>query len=200
MMSILKALRMVTAVVIVGILAGCISVPPQSVELSRTLGNDLEALEGSYQKLIDQYFINLRQQVNRAIDDVFVPNYISAFVVDGGLVEAAKNENASYVVAWAEIAVETIAQERAKRIEPLDQAEAELSQSIEAAFARTIRANAAITAYLASQRNVRRSQDELLSNMGLQEIKDNIDAALLKASQQADNMISEIEAVAEELD
>jgi len=199
-MSITKTLRIAIPAAIVAVLSGCMSVPPQSVELSRTLGNDLESLELSYQRLIDQYFINLRQQVNRAIDDVFVPNYINAFVTDGGLVEAARNENASYVVAWAEIAVATIEQERAKRIEPLNKSEAELSQSVEAAFARTIRANAAITAYLASQRNVRRSQDELLSNLGLQDIRDDIDAALVEASNQADIMIGEIEAAAEELE
>src|SRR5437762_13851036 len=51
-------------------LSGCASIPRESVDLSYTLGQDLESVHQSYRDLITRYFEALRAQVNNAIDQV----------------------------------------------------------------------------------------------------------------------------------
>lgn len=185
------------AVLAVAVLAGCASTPREAAGLSRTLGGDLEALHQSHQRLIDDYFAALRRDVNRAIDDVFVPAYINEFVSSGGLVEAARAGEADHVAAWASVAVEEIEAERRERLAPLNEAEAELSRSVEQAFVRAMRANAAITAHLASQRRAGQARDEALDDIGLGELSERLDAALVAASDRAERITDEIESAAE---
>lgn len=84
---------------------GCASVPRESVDLSYTLGADIEALHQSHRELIGRYFQALRDQVNDSIDRVYIPAYINSFVVSGRLVQHAQNQRADLVEHWARLAV-----------------------------------------------------------------------------------------------
>jgi hypothetical protein len=178
---------------------GCASVPKESVELSYTLGNDLEALHQSYRTLIARYFESLRREVNSAIDQIFIPAYINDFVITGKLVENAKAGRSDLVEAWARIAVETIDKERATRIAPIDKAEKDLLVSVNDAFDKAIRANAAVTAQLNSIRKVEEVQGEILESLKLKDIRNKINDALADASKKAKEITDEIDKAAGKL-
>ena len=175
------------------VVGGCASVPKESVELSYTIGKDLESLHQSYKTLITRYFDSLRLQVNSAIDRVFIPAYINDFVTTGQLIQHAQKERSDLVEAWARIAVETIDKERISRIAPIDKSEKELLTSVNDAFDKAVRANATITAHLNSIRKVAQVQDEILESLKLKDVRDQINNALIDASKKAEEITTDIQ-------
>ena len=194
MANLLIILLLIAPAIFVG---GCASVPKESVELSYTLGNDLESLHQSYQALIERYFESLRREVNGAIDRVFIPAYINDFVKTGMLVENAKADRPDLVEAWARIAVETIDNERTLRLAPIDMAEKDLLVGVNDAFDKAVRANATVTAHLNSIRKVKEVQDDVIESFKLKDLRDKINTALADASRQAKESTGAIEKAAE---
>jgi hypothetical protein len=133
---------------------GCMTVPQESVQLSHTVGQDLEALHTSYRLLITQYFDALRREVNGAIDRVFVPAFVNDFVKTGDLVTHVQKERADLIEFWARTAVDNIDDERRQRLAPIDAAEQELLRDVNESFARVTTANSTVTAYLHSVQRV----------------------------------------------
>lgn len=173
-------------------LTGCASVPGEAVDLSRTLGQDIEALHQSHRDLVVRYFEALRSQVNDAIDQVYIPAYINDFVATGRLVQRAQNQRADLVEAWARLAVKQIDRERRERMQPLYAAERELVASIDEAFDRTTRANAAITAQLSSLVKTQRAQDDILESLKLKDLREKIHSTLAQASVTAEKITTDI--------
>ncbi|MFZ5619553.1 MAG: hypothetical protein ACOY5W_00840 [Pseudomonadota bacterium] len=181
------------------LLIGCASVPKETVELSYLVGKDMEALHQSYKSIIKDYFDGLRGEVNRAVDNVYIPAYINQFVTRGQLIQHAQNQRADLVEAWARIAVETIDKERQARLAPINAAEQELLASVNDSFDKVIRANAIITAHLNSIRKVKEVQDEALEVLDLKVVRDDINTALAKASEKAKDVIDKINKASEKL-
>jgi len=179
--------------------SGCANVPRESVDLSYTLGQDIEALHQSHRDLIARYFDALRAQVNDAVDRVFIPAYINGFVESGKLAQHVRNQRADLIEAWARIAVNRIDKERRARLKPIVDAERELQQMVDAAFDRAIRANAAITAHLNSVVKTQRAQDDILESVGLQGLREKIHGALADASQKAERITGEIGAAKDKI-
>lgn len=176
------------------LVSGCANVPRESVDLSYTLGQDLEALHQSHRDLVTRYFDALRTQVNDAIDQVFVPTYVNSFVASGKLVQHAQNQRADLVEAWARLAVKRIDRERRERLGPLYDAERDLLASINEAFDKAVRANAAITAHLASMVKTQQTQDDLLESVKLKGLREKIYSGLADASAKAGRITSDINA------
>jgi hypothetical protein len=172
--------------------AGCATVPKESVQLSYTVGQDLEALHGSYKLLINRYFDSLRWQVNKAIDEVFIPAFINDYVKTGGLIEHAQNQRADLVEAWARLAVEKIDQERQSRLAPLNEAERDLMQTVDEAFDRAVRANATVTAHLNSITEVQEVHEEILEALNLGNLRREITDALVQVSDTAGDITKSI--------
>lgn len=180
-------------------LPGCATVPPEAPELSYTVGQDLQALQESYRKLIRAYFDSLRQQVNDKFDSVFIPAFVNEFVVSGGLIQAAQAQKADEVEFWARIAIEEIDAERKERLEPLNKAEADLVNSVDQAFDRAIHANAIVTGHLNSVREVQEVQSKILESLGLEDLRQKINDTLAEVSNEAADINKGIEKAAEEL-
>ena len=181
------------------LLIGCPTVPKESVELSYTIGNDLEQIHQSYKLLIQRYFDSLRREINRAIDQVFIPAYINDFVKTGGLIQAAQTQRSDLVEFWARTAVETLDKERRDRLAPINEAERDLLKSVNEAFDRAVRANATITAHLNSIRKVKEVQDEVLESLKLKDLRDQVNNALAEASNKAESITKQINDATEEL-
>lgn len=179
---------------------GCASAPRESVDLSYTLGADIEALHQSHRELIGRYFQALRDQVNDSIDRVYIPAYINSFVVSGRLVQHAQNQRADLVEHWARLAVKKIDLERRARLQPLIDAERELLVSVDDAFDRAVRANAAITAHLNSIVKTQQSQDDLLASLRLKDIRQKIHSALADASDKTTRITEEITSATSKLE
>ena len=58
-------------------LAGCASVPKESVELSKEVGKGIAESQRSYTGLLNTYFASKRQQVDEWIENEYLPEYLS---------------------------------------------------------------------------------------------------------------------------
>lgn len=181
-------------IVIMPILVGCrATVPKEVVELSYTVGQDLNAVHASYRELIQTHFSGLRAQTIFFLDNRWVPVYLEDFVKTGGLIESATGTDPKAVLKdvqlWAEVAIEEIEDKKKELLDPIDHDEQALLNSADEAFSRIMRANAAITAHLNSIRKVQEVQDEILSALKLKDLRDKINNGLIAASEKAQNTI-----------
>ncbi len=178
-------------------LSSCASVPQEVVELSYVIGTDVEALQDSYRTLVRTHFDGLRKQADTFIDTRWKQTDLKIFIVDGGLVAMATDDDPDEVLRgvelWTRIAIEEIDSKRHELIDPIDRIEEELIIEIDRAFGQVIRANAVVTAHLNSLREVKQVQDEILDLVDARDLRDNITNALIDASRATDQAIREIE-------
>jgi hypothetical protein len=183
-------------VVVLFAIFGCASVPKEVVELSYTIGNDLENIQSSYKSLVLIYFEGLRKQAADFINNEWRPKFISNYVESSNLTERLSNQNPEIVLFtlenWTDIALEKIEAKKKVLVGPIDEQEQELLLSIDNAFSNVIRSNAIITAHLNSIREVKELQDETLNDLGLLNLRDTVNEGLLKASEKTDEAIMRI--------
>lgn len=184
-------------------LTACSTVPPEAVELSYKVGTDMEALHASYRKLIRAHFDKIRGEWNNYVDYKWRPVFLKKFIETGKLVENAKKadteEGFLWVKNWAAIAEKRIRRYREAVLEPVNDQEAALTQSVDEAFMRVARANAVITAHLTSIRKVQEFQDRILEEMNLKDLRDDINDGIAKASAMTQKGIEITEEAGEKL-
>ena len=177
-------------------LVGCASIPKEVVELSYTVGQDLEAVHSSYRNLIEEHFESLREQAIYFLENTWIPHYIKDFIEEGELVKRAQGSDPKIVLEdvqlWVEVAIEEIEAKKRELIDPIDRDEKELLKLVDEAFSRLIRANATITAHLNSIRKVKEVQDEALKALELKELRDKINNELISASKRAEEALEKL--------
>ena len=164
------------------VLSGCASVPKETVELSTAIGDDIRELHTGYRNTVGLYFAQLRQSGLAVIDETWVPAYLDSFIEGGGLRDIVAEGNRDDLHAWARAAIEDIDARRSEFVDSLSGRETALLIKIDDAFARTINANANVTAYLKSLLKVEEMQDRVLQATGLKELRDEITEGLAEAS------------------
>ncbi len=175
---------------------GCATVPKEVVELSYTVGDDIEAIQSSYKLLVQTYFDGLRTQTLNFLNEKWRPEYLRRYIKEGKLIENVSNNDPDKVLiaveVWTDIAIETIENKKDSLITPIDNDENNLMIIIDEAFANIIRSNAVITAHLNSIREVKELQDETLSALGVKDLRDKINNALIEASNKSKEMLNEL--------
>ena len=183
-------------VVMVLILVGCASVPKEVVELSYTVGQDLDAVHFSYKELIHAYFDNLRVQTITFLETRWIPAYLEDYIQTGELVNIARDPDPTLVLEgvqdWVEFALENIETKKRELIDPINSDEVALLKIVDEAFSNLIRANATITAHLNSLRKIQEVQDDALKALNLKELRDKINKALTGASDRAKKALEDL--------
>ena len=181
------------AVCLIGI-AGCATVPKEAVSLSYAVGEDLQQLYVGYRTTVQFSFEQMRQNGLLVIDEIWTPAYLKTFVVEGELIEIAEEENWEDLQGWARAAIEDIDNKRKEFLDSLKTREESLLAKIDTAFSRVISANAAVTAHLNSVLKVQNLQDQILEAAGLKDIRDDINDAIVDASEFAEKAANDIRA------
>ena len=196
-MKIYKHISLIFLSIFILIITGCATVPKEVVELSYTVGQDLEAVHLSYRSLLQKHFESLRIQTLTYLENRWIPIYLNEFIKSGDLIALAKDPDPvktfEGVSAWVEVAIEEIENKKKQLLNPIEQDEKALLESVDEAFDRLIWANATITAHLNSIRKVKEVQDEALAALKLKDLRDQINHQLVQASQKAENAIKEME-------
>ncbi len=187
-------------------ITGCSTTPPEVVELSYKVGEDVNAIGDAYRLLVKRHFKVLKQQRLDYLENEWKPKFIKNWLVDGRLVDMATSrvrwdfENSSFakptpgrekqqllesVLEWSTVAVAEIERKKAELIEPLEEDENVLLMEIDSAFQRIGRAHNSITAHLNSMREVEKIQDKFLEELSIKdfrdELMDRVDAISKKA-------------------
>ena len=78
-------LRLAAAVALVLALGACAQVPKESAELSATVGRDLAEMRRAHIALIDLYYERQLRDIDRFVDDVYVPFQVQRTLADPAL-------------------------------------------------------------------------------------------------------------------
>ena len=203
-----------STLLLIGVLsASCAQLPAESVALSTLIGQDLAALQTSYDQLIQRHFDSLRAQREMYLQAEWIRQFVGDWMRNGRLLDIANgtivwSETASDFVAptpgvesaemvysiqvWAEEAVWQIQTKRAELMAPLDADEASLRADVASAFANVINANATLTAHISSVRRVRDAQNRVLDLFNLRQTRDDLNDRLIEISNRAESGLQDI--------
>lgn len=131
----------ISILLIVFSVGGCATVPKEIVELSYTIGQDMNSLHSSYLTLVQDHFQNLRTQTMTYLNNRWIPNYLNDFIKSGELIHLAQDTNPVNVFegvsTWVEVAIEEIENKKVQLLSPIDKDEKELLVSVDDAFSRS---------------------------------------------------------------
>lgn len=178
-------------------LAGCQSVPSESVELANTVGRDLEEIHRSHLALAELHF---NQQINRAnefIDETYRPAYIEEFAREFRLadqVELIIDRDAEKLLPvltrFVKVANERVEAKRSTLVDPIRAQRDAVIVEINTAYRQVHAAQAVVTGHLASIRDVREVQNEMLAGIGLEGLPARIASTTTRVSEGVSTMIA----------
>jgi len=175
----MKRLAPIALAASLAFLAACSNVPEEAVTLSLTVQKDIQELERANIALARQYFGDIKEKVNRFIDETYAPQLIAGTLQRPNIMPTLRNALASndgnQMLQILRISVEElvaqIEKKRAETLQPITLTEIQVRQAIEDSYGRVQNAQAIISGHLASQRQVQVAQDQLLGDVGLQDLR-----------------------------
>jgi hypothetical protein len=191
-------------VLIAFVFSGCAQVPKESVELSATVGRDIESTYQAHRELGVLLFEQMENDVNKFVDDVYAPYQISAllsadqedfkkgnsdslfFTLDAAVrrpddAQAQKDALAA-MEAFVEVVREVVEEYRAEKLKPVKAQRQSVLSAIDQAYNQIIFGNATVTAYLSSVVKVRGAQDEILAKIGVEDLQTKVGVKLAETS------------------
>lgn len=193
----------VSVLIVSSILISCVSLPRETVTLSKILGNDLVVLHDSHRQLTALYFRQIKDDINLFVDDVYSP-FVIHYVLnvemeryragEASLFRSIENAATTEGIARSEEALNTMLEfqqaanaqiqtMRDELLEPILKQEMQVIDAINKSYEQAIRANLTISGYLESARKVKESQQETLSLVGLQGADSTMTNSLLRVSE-----------------
>jgi hypothetical protein len=178
-------------------LSGCAQVPKESVELSATLGRDLQEVQRSHRRAVDLLYDHDVERVNRYLDDVAMPTYVRFAIAGLGdrlsddlrlaLAPNAPQDSKDKIFDEMRKLVQGVsdrlARQRKELLIPIEDSRKASLQELDLAYAEMQRANSVLTAHLSSVTKVHSLQDELLTKAGLKGFREKVgDEALASNS------------------
>lgn len=203
------------------LLSGCASVPREVVELSHTVGEDVRAIQHSYDALITARFDALRQERLDYLNHEWKPMFLEDWVASGRLIDTAQGEvvysdaedafvppdagraeqqRLATILQWSEAAMVQIDAKRGELLDPLYQREVSIRADMNAAFNQIISANAQVTAHLSSIRRVKAVQGEALSRIDARDEVRQLNQTIMDVSEWAREGLEEIREANQRLD
>ncbi len=203
-------LKIIISLIVVAIISSCASIPKETVELSRVLGNDLKVLHNSHKTMVELYYNEIINDINVFIDDVYSP-FIIHYVLKAELAKYNKQEESIYgiiedagriggktetdnalniMTEFLEDANAQVEKKRKELVNPIIKQKNSILTKINDSYENTIYANSTITGYLESIRKVKESQQEALSIIGLEGKDEELNKILLQASELTKSAIS----------
>ena len=202
-------------------LSGCASVPPEVVELSYTIGQDIREIERSYDALITSKFDALRQDRLSYLDNEWTPTYLKDFLEAGRMDDIAQGnvvwsesdemfvsptpgleiqQRLETLLVWTQTAIEEIEGKRAELIDPLDDQEQRVRAEAAAAFDQILSSNAYVTAHLNSIKKVKDVQDQALGLLGAESGIAKLNQKIIDISNWADKGLEDIRKMDESIE
>lgn len=174
-----RPLALVAALVLGGMAGGCTpQVPPQTVELSRAIGERISANQASHEAFVAEYFASSRGRVEDFLQHRWIPEFLATFTRDAELMELLEDESlgdderGQIVLEYAEAAVVEIERRRRELLGPLDALEAEALRELRANYAQLHAMNVSVTGYLESIHEVSEMREDVLRRLRLQRARD----------------------------
>lgn len=209
----MKKLRELCAKIAVGVvmvlLAGCATIPPEAPELSTELGNRINAIQDANLTLLHRFFDLKRGDVDRFIQNEWVPTFAEEIFSDPKMKTTwdtiVKENNPAdrlkFLVITGPKLQEQINKKRTELISPLDDLERRIEQEIRDEYEQARSINNSITSFLLSASKVAENRNRYLEMAGVTDAKvgqtiDKVNDAvgdLLSTGKEAKNKITKAE-------
>tara|TARA_R110000787_G_scaffold36145_42_gene92551 strand:- start:253 stop:966 length:714 start_codon:yes stop_codon:yes gene_type:complete len=191
----------VSTVLLAG-LAGCDTVPKESVELSNTVGRDLEEVHRAHRALAELHFKKIEDDINGFIDNTYRPEFIREFAKEFKLDERIRTIVAAdpvkllpVLTGFVERAVDRVEKKRAELLGPIQVQKTTIIEEIDAAHRQIQAAQAVVTGHLASVMKVREVQNDLLAKAGLGGVREKIAMTTAEISNRVGDFIKKGEEI-----
>ncbi|QVL42797.1 MAG: hypothetical protein KFB92_15350 [Alcanivorax sp.] len=160
-------------------LAGCAAIPPEAPELSAELGQRISAIESSNITLLQRFFDQKRGEVDRFIEDEWVPEFANQFFSNETISRAwdtivredDREQRLLFVVKIGPKLQERINNKRLELIRPLDELERRIEREIRSEYDQARAINNTITSFLMSSSKVTESRARYLEMVGVSDDK-----------------------------
>ena len=187
-------IRKTVVFVIILILTGCVSIPPEAPELSAELGKRISAIEDSNITLLKRFFDQKRREVDKFIENEWVPVFAEQFfskkiVSDAWDIivsENDKKERLLFLVKTGPKLQAKINKKRLELIQPLDDLERRIETKIRSEFTQARAMNSSITSFLLSAAKVAENRNRYLEIVGV------TDESLGKLIDKTDDAVSDL--------
>ncbi len=155
--------------------AGCSKVPQAAPELSVELGRRISAIESSHMALLRQYFDDKRAQVDRFIDEQWIPVFAEETMNDAFMSnlwsQVAEsddpNDRLQYILRLAPKLQREINSQRTSMIAPLDNLEIEIERRLRDEYNQARAINQSLTNLLQSAANITEMRQGYLDQLGV---------------------------------
>ena len=161
------------------VLAGCVSIPSEAPELSAELGRRISAIEGSNMVLLERFFDQKREEVDRFIENEWVPEFANQFFSNTTISRAwetivreeDREQRFLFLVKVGPKLQEKINEKRLELIRPLDELERRIEREIGGEYDQARALNNTITSFLMSSSKVTESRARYLDMIGVSDDK-----------------------------
>lgn len=182
------------------LVAGCAQVPKEAVELSATVGRDLAEMRKSHTELVKIYYEGLIKNINQFIDNVYLPYQIQKTLSDEAIkqdmlasIEAASREDAtgqSQKDAFQKLKFfhliihEEVEDYRKIKLAPVNEQYKSVLNGINESYEQIHYANSIVTGHLASIVKVHDTQNEILEELDLKDLRTKVGSNVANISDQ----------------
>lgn len=157
------------------LMTACVQVPSEAPRLSTELGHRLNALEQTHLTLLHRFFDDKRYEVNRYVDEVWLPKFATQFFEQRSMANAwdiivqenDKEQRLKYIVAISPKLQKAISDKRMSLITPLNELEYALQQAISTEYQQTKAINHTLTSYLYSASKVEENRERYMEKAGI---------------------------------
>ncbi len=189
----IKLIKVVSLASILAI-SGCASIPPEAPELSAELGVRISAIEDSNITLLKRFFDQKRKEVDRFIEDEWVPEFASQFFANDKILgawdtivrENDKKQRLLFLVKTGPKLQKRISEKRLELIQPLDELERRIETKIRDEYTQARAMNSSITSFLLSASKVAENKNRYLK------MADVTDESLGKLIDKTDDAVTDL--------
>jgi hypothetical protein len=156
-------------------LSACVSIPSAAPKLSQELGGKISVLEESHVSLLHRYFDYKRAEIDRFIDNVWVPSFAKEVFSDPKLsqvwdeivISNNKPDRLEFIIRSGPKLQAKINQKRTELIAPIEKLERAAEGQIRAHFNEARSINNSLTGLLSSAADVGANRDKYLEMIGV---------------------------------
>ena len=164
---------------VLSVLVGCASIPPEAPELSVELGKRISAIEDSNITLLNRFFDQKMREVDRFIEDEWVPTFAEDFFSNDAISKAwntivredDKKQRLTFLVKTGPKLQKKINEKRLELIQPLDALERRIEKNIRDDFSQARAMNNSITSFLLSAAEVAENRNRYMEMAGVTDEK-----------------------------
>lgn len=187
------------------LLGACAQMPKEAVELSATVGRDMVEMKKAHVALVQIYYDELINDINKFIDNVYLPYQIQKTLADNfwknemmSAIESASQPDSTgkkqkeafqKIEAFLQIIHEEVESYRKLKISPVKDQKQKVLANIQESYDRIHYANSIVTGHLASVVKVHDTQNEILEKFELKDIRKKVGVEIAGVSDEIGGLI-----------